>query len=375
MNIQELKQLIPLAHKANVTLAVVGPHGVGKSQTFVQYAKENDMKLVDLRLGQCDIGDLLGLADFKKDANGNNIKTEFKPPNWFPLEKNSKGILFLDEINLARQDVLQAVFQLVLDRKLHEMVLPKGWIVACAMNPDTEDYSVTSFVSEALKDRFLWVKFTPTNEEYFQYCESSSMNKDLLDFLRLNPEVLSAKLADFSLEVKPSKRSWSTVDRLLSLGLPQSILLETISGMVGMEAASQFVAYLEKNRDRPLSGTEILDSWSESKVRATKYATYTEGRHDLLTVSCDNLRNHIFATCKTTPLTESQTKALSEFINLLPIDIGLCLYKSVYLAPNDKNYIKSVCDILESQKDYLDRMLKPLRTPKAKQKDEDEDNA
>ena len=148
-----MKAALPFLFKANVPTLIHGRHGVGKSQGIFQVSQElqyvhptkgkTSYDFIDLRLGNMEVGDLLGLADFEEDENGNKIATKFMRPSWLPTDPDSCGILFLDEINRARRDVLQAAFQLVLDKKIHEYELPKGWVVVGACNPNTDEYIVT----------------------------------------------------------------------------------------------------------------------------------------------------------------------------------------------------------------------------------------
>ena len=139
MKIQTLKECLPYLFEANIATLVIGHHGVGKSQAVAQYAKEQKIGFMDLRLGTQDVGDLLGLAEFvtelqpytftnpetgKEETGTREVKvaTKFMRPDWFPTDPDSKGIIFMDEINRARRDVLQAVFQLVLDKWRHQSV-------------------------------------------------------------------------------------------------------------------------------------------------------------------------------------------------------------------------------------------------------------
>ena len=120
MNITNLKKSLPYIIESGVVPMLVGPHGSGKSQVIRQFCGENGYHMFDLRLGTQDVGDLIGLADFKVE---NDRKVfEFAPPRWLVqcieyCEKNpdSKAIIFLDELNRGRRDVLQAMFQLLTD--------------------------------------------------------------------------------------------------------------------------------------------------------------------------------------------------------------------------------------------------------------------
>src|SRR6266567_850685 len=114
---------------ANISVLLRAPHGVGKSQVVRQLGRSiaddlqkagsvKDAELVehiDRRLSQMSEGDVIGLPS----TDGN--VTRFNPPDWFKRACDKPCILFLDELNRATPEVMQAAFQIVLDRELN------GW--------------------------------------------------------------------------------------------------------------------------------------------------------------------------------------------------------------------------------------------------------
>ena len=129
VNITELKQLLE-ATPASHNIMLVGNHGIGKSEILSEYYGSLGMPVVALFLGQMsDPGDLIGLP-CKDEKTG---KTDFMPPFWFP--KDGKPIvLFLDELNRARPEILQTVMDLALNRKLAGKLLPEGSRIISAVN-------------------------------------------------------------------------------------------------------------------------------------------------------------------------------------------------------------------------------------------------
>ena len=61
-------------------------HGVGKSNSVKQVAEEMGWGFYDVRLSQCEVGDIKGLPY----REGETMK--FAKPEWFPTDENSKGI-------------------------------------------------------------------------------------------------------------------------------------------------------------------------------------------------------------------------------------------------------------------------------------------
>jgi len=113
-----------------VPLHIWGACGVGKSQIVSQVADDLDLDFLDIRAVQLDPVDLRRLPRIASD------RTEWVPPKFLPT--SGKGILFLDELTSAPQMTQVGCYQLVLDRKLGEYVLPDGWVVIAAGNPASE---------------------------------------------------------------------------------------------------------------------------------------------------------------------------------------------------------------------------------------------
>jgi MoxR-like ATPase len=345
MNIATLKEALPYLFKANVSTMIVGHHGVGKSQGVAQYAAENDMEFIDLRLGTQDVGDLLGLADFERDRDGNLVATKFMRPDWFPTNPNSKGIIFLDEINRARRDVLQAVFQLVLDKRLHRYELPKGWQVIAAMNPNTGDYIVTDISDKAFMDRFCHIKLAPSKQEFFKYARERKFDDRLIQFLQEQPEMLQGELEAFDLsEIKPSRRSWEAIDRLIKVGTPVHILTELACGLVGPVAASAMTKALN-SADKPINAADVVDNYSKFQKRVQDYSDAKNARLDMLKFTCDSILE--WAQSDKKALTKDQAKNLADFLWDIPRDLSFSLARELYMEERTRPVIDEHQDLLK----------------------------
>lgn len=97
-------------------LHIWGACGVGKSQIVAQVADDIGYEFLDVRAVQLDPIDLRGLPRIAGDS------TEWVAPKFLPT--SGRGILFLDELTSAPQMTQAGCYQLVLDRRLGEYVLP-----------------------------------------------------------------------------------------------------------------------------------------------------------------------------------------------------------------------------------------------------------
>lgn len=259
MKIKELKTSLPYIFKANLVPCLVGQHGIGKSAIVKQTADEMGIGFIDIRLGQmADAGDLTGLPSI---TNG---QTHFNHTSLLPRE--GEGILFLDELNRCTKDIMQAVFQLVLDKKLGEYTLPKGWKIVAAMNPDSDEYNVTSFDDQAFLDRFMMLRLEPSVKEFTSYMDKKGYST-VAAFLTDSSSLLEKKIS-FNLNVTPSRRSWESVALLEQTGLPKECQLSNFSGLVGIEAAASYIQFLEKQE--VISLEDIFNNFPKVKKQVTK---------------------------------------------------------------------------------------------------------
>lgn len=279
INITELKQFLE-ATPASHNIMLVGNHGIGKSEILSEYYGSLGMPVVALFLGQMsDPGDLIGLP-CKDEKTG---KTDFMPPYWFPTD-GKPIILFLDELNRARPEILQTVMDLALNRKLAGKFLPEGSRIISAVNAG-DQYQLTD-LDPALVSRFNIVNFKPTAEEWLLWARKSGLDPRVIGFIDENRMWLDKdpdqkEGADTGLDKTPDRRAWKRVsDVVANKAELKEIDSKIISSIVGPKAASAFIQNAATRKI--LSGREVLAGFDKAKVKDT-IAEY--GIHQLSVVN------------------------------------------------------------------------------------------
>ncbi|MDO4770323.1 AAA family ATPase [Porphyromonas sp.] len=239
INISELTYMLdrtPATHNIMLT----GRHGIGKSEILTAYFARKGMKIVTLFLGQMsDPGDLIGLPDKSGEL------TVFRPPYWFPMDGHPI-VLFLDELNRARPEVLQTIMDLALNRKLAGRALPVGSRVIAAVN-EGDEYQLTD-LDPALVSRFNVFRFEPTVHEWLEWGEEIGLDERVITFIRENPEWLDKdpqleENPDTGLDKMPDRRSWKRVsDVILGVENLDQRDIKLISSIVGHKAANVFIS-------------------------------------------------------------------------------------------------------------------------------------
>lgn len=302
-NISTIKQCIQACGKAGITPFIWGHRGAGKSSIVKQTAAENFMGVVDLRCSQLESSDLRGLPKAGEDG-----RTHYLPPAEMPVGDMSdlqvlnellkcfniepqenvsldclqeqlgnalanaeyqqerlyqkrlkelqprfeRGILFLDEVNRAQDDVQQAVFELVLDKSVGQYVLPPGWYVVSAGN-FMEGYMVNGFNDPAFLDRFCHVTLSTgesTLEDWVRYMadQHGEHASNIIEFASHNVDHLDGKVeGELGFSVQPSRRSWEMVAKLESVFADSlyddTAHIECLAGLIGRELAISFSRY------------------------------------------------------------------------------------------------------------------------------------
>lgn len=239
---------------ADQNIMLAGKHGIGKSQILDAYYSSLGQKVVALFLGQMsDPGDLIGLPR-KNEQTG---KTEFMPPYWFPTD-GTPIVLFLDELNRARPEVLQTIMDLALNRRLAGRALPEGSRIIAAVN-DGEEYQLTD-LDPALVSRFNIYTFAPTASDWLVWAEAKGVDARILNFIQSNDKYLDSVVAEegvSSLEKSPDRRAWERVSNIIKgVETLDKVFAKIIAGVIGVKAASEFMASLS-NKD-VLTAKEIL---------------------------------------------------------------------------------------------------------------------
>ncbi len=280
----ELKGLLDMT-PADQNIMLVGDHGIGKSEILTEYFSGKGMKVVSLFLGQMsDPGDLIGIPN----RNLSTGKTEFMPPWWFPMD-GRPIVLFLDELNRARPEVLQTIMDLALNRKLAGRSLPEGSRIISAVNSG-DQYQLTD-LDPALVSRFNVVNFRPTAQEWLLWAEKADVDERVRNFIRENPIWLdrdpdAKEGADTGLDKTPDRRGWKRVSDILG-GVKEvnSLVMKAISGIVGPKAAAVFIGSVSASRI--LSGREVLQDFEKLLPTLRKYEL-----HELSVVN-DGIFRHL----------------------------------------------------------------------------------
>ena len=252
LNIKELEKLLE-ATPASHNVMLKGKHGIGKSEILTRFFIRQGMKVISLFLGQMsDPGDLIGLPRLNPETG----TTDFMPPYWFPVN-GEPIVLFLDELNRARPEVLQTIMDLALNRKLAGRTLPEGSRIISAVN-DGEEYQLTE-LDPALVSRFNIYNFRPEPSAWLVWARQAGLDDRVINFISGHPAYLDEELPylDAGLEKSADRRGWKRVSDVIK-DSPQLTTFhkKLIGGIIGAKSAGRFFDFAASTR--AITGKDLM---------------------------------------------------------------------------------------------------------------------
>jgi len=232
---------------------VWGAPGIGKSSIVKQIAEQKELDFLDLRLSLLDPTDLKGIPFF----NAETKEGVWAKPSFLPSDPDSKGILFLDEINTAPPAVQASAYQLILDRKVGEYELPKGWSIVAAGNREN-DRGVVYKMPPPLANRFVHFEMEVDFDDWKAWAYSAGIESAIIGYLAYDKSMLFTFDPTSNEKAFATPRSWEYVDSIVKSGIDTELILDSISGAVGREAAVGYSSFKKVMKQLPDLNT-ILD--------------------------------------------------------------------------------------------------------------------
>ena len=262
--------------KEGISLFIWGTTGIGKSQTVERVSREQaDMHgrrfvlwhkltkaekdevvknpkpfyiMVDKRLSQMDPSDLRGLPNL----NGHDT-VEWKPPMWLKAisDRDAKGILFLDEINLSPPSLQSSAYQIINDHALDELSISDGVSIVAAGNRRS-DKANTFEIPKPLQNRFGHITLkVPHVDDWIDWAIKHDVDSRIIAFLKFKSSSLFKFDPDSAENAFPTPRSWGEFCSKLIKGKSdkterdREIIKQLASSTIGCGTAIEFVSFLK----------------------------------------------------------------------------------------------------------------------------------
>jgi hypothetical protein len=179
-------------------------------------------------------------------------------------------LFFLDEINTCAPSMQAAMFQLVLERRVGEHELPKGWIPVAAGNR-ISDRAAAQRMPTALRNRFAHLNVEPDVGAWSKWAAGAGIDSYLIAFLNFRKQLIHMLPAGDE-NAFPSPRAWAQSNKFINL--PSNLRQPLVASLVGEGPAAELEGFLRVAANLPTL-SEILANPKLAKVPtdpAGKYA-------------------------------------------------------------------------------------------------------
>lgn len=342
MKLSNAKQIIKEIYKTESVTALISERGVGKTSIYKQCTEEMGIGYIDLYAAALEGPDFMGLPD--KDKNKG--VTTYLAPSFLPTTESvkngihkKKGIIVLEEINRVSPDTISVLYPLLLDRKLNGHILADGWKLGVTMNPDSLNYMVNT-LDDAIIDRFISIFIEPNIDDYLEYSKLHNPNNDVLEYLRVYPEMLLIiKKNSLATQKAPTPRGWTKVQEILNICLlNDDILQETLTGIIGAEASASFIGFKNNKNVKLPTADELLENFKSIKSVIISLIEKRQFDHLSLLIKSIVLKIDNYDT--------NSIYNLNQFLNILPQELQVLFYKELSL--NNEELLSDISENLDS---------------------------
>jgi len=358
--------------KTKIPIHLISETAKGKSTFVKNYAKKRELGFVHLIGSHTpEASDLVGIPYREEtgetDEYGHQIHIQkWTVMDWFPLDQESKGIIFIDELTTMPSDVQPVLFEFILSGRLHSKQLPKGWRIVAASNPPTADYIGANPMSEAMKTRFLhlqvetpaevWVAYERERNKLLHYTKDHT----ILDFVEVHgDEVLSEYQEEYDLGIKANNRGMEMIHDINNLcELPEEVEFEVYAGLIGKQKAQRYISFRKEQYKKPPTADEILFSFERAERKIEQILK--KNKFDMIYVINESFIHWFQQMVNRKRYNRNASHNFFKYIGMIPRDKAVGLLQELYkydeiaevITKQDKNddilqYLSAIHDLVE----------------------------
>jgi hypothetical protein len=245
MTPKALKETLASLVNQKLPAFIWGPSGIGKSAIVQEIAHDLGVRFLDLHLTLLDPSDLKGIPFLKDD------EAIWASPSFLPKKDRKGGILFLDEFNAASASVQAAAYQLILNRRIGEYILPDNWAIVASGHRDS-DHSISHEIPLSLANHFVHFDMEYSISDWRDWAFREKVHDSIIAFISLHHDALFQFDPSSEEKAYPTPRSWEHVDTILKSKMSEEHLYDAISGAIGPKYASKFLTFKQQSCELPV---------------------------------------------------------------------------------------------------------------------------
>ena len=249
------------------TICLIGETGIGKTPIIAAWAAERGAYVKWLNLGHMNKEDI-SMVMFNEDGT----QYDNVPPKWL-VEVNEQAakcgcaVLGLDEWNRADDEIVNSMFTLPDERRLHGFELHPNVIIVAAMNPSDGSYMVNAAERDpAIRKRLNFIYVIADLDGWSKWARQVELDIDVIEFVEAQSMLFYDTAARDAGKAFACPANWEKVSELKKSAMKRKDGLRTyafralVTGQIGHVAATKFLDFLE-NRDTVIMPSEVIDTY------------------------------------------------------------------------------------------------------------------
>ena len=230
---------------------VTGSPGIGKSDSVYQFAEGIGYQVEEGRWPMLNSVDVTGLPYI-----GDN-QPMWSRPSFFHDEPG--WLYFLDEINAAPMLTQVAAYQLALQKRIGQNLLPSDAIIVAAGNL-MSDRAAAGRISKALANRFLHFQLEVSVDDWVKWALKNNVRFEIIAYNRFKKTSLMAFDPTRDDEnAFPTPRTWAFLSDLMDVHPGKNIDIALAASAIGEAHAVEFLSTLEVIQKAPGPDLILLD--------------------------------------------------------------------------------------------------------------------
>lgn len=231
------------------TVFLIGPPGIGKTSVplavVAEMGPDAQIEVLDLtsRLPE-DIGGL----PFREGG-----KTCYSPQDWAVRlsRPDAVGCLVFDDLPAASAATAAAVRQIVLDRRIHDVVLAPGVLIVVTGNR-REDLAGAMTLPSHFRNAVCILEMEPQFAKWSQWFTAQGGNPAIISFLHSRPALFSTTPSKADTRGRfATPRSWTMLSACLPAAERAGCVEDVVMGYVGEGAGVEFMAFFRTVANLP----------------------------------------------------------------------------------------------------------------------------
>lgn len=283
VNTTQLQENLIADLAIGLTPMVTSSPGMGKSDIIRGIAQKYKLKLLDIRVSQCEPVDMQGFPAINEKG-----RMTFHIPEYFPIEDDvipegyEGWLIFLDEFNAGNKQTEAAAYKIILDREVYKKKLHKKCAIIAAGNLTT-DRAIVNNLSTATMSRLIHYKLIVDHNTWLEWALLNNIDERIVSFIKFKPDLLHKFHPTTSEMTFPCPRTWAFASRIIT---GQDIISQSkknhftvrLAGAIGEGAAVEFMAYSEIYKTLPSINQILADpinGWQVPEEPSERYAITT----------------------------------------------------------------------------------------------------